>query len=56
MNCNQCQEVQGKSCKIIGTCGKDESLNSIYEGIRNFIMVLAKDANAGVYDNPDFIT
>ncbi len=51
MNCNQCQEVQGNSCKIIGTCGKDDSLNSIYEGIRNFIMVLAKDTNAGVYDN-----
>lgn len=51
MNCNQCQEVQGKACKVVGTCGKSETLHTCYEAIRNFIIPLAKEVNEGKYEN-----
>ncbi|MFV0499873.1 MAG: hydroxylamine reductase [Bacilli bacterium] len=51
MNCNQCQEVQGRACKIIGTCGKNDELASVYLGLRQFLINLSIEVNAGKHSN-----
>ncbi len=50
MNCNQCQEVQNNACKVVGSCGKSESLDSKYKSLREFIIDLALNIELGNYD------